>query len=95
MEQFTDNPEDTALHAPTHIFSGLRFGTSHESGIKDQGSTVFTLTSQKTEIAKFACEPKMTRAPCRRRTDEAPPRAEKFGDLITADHKVLNEGCES
>ena len=23
------------------------------------------------------------------------PRAEKFGDLITADHKVLSEGCES
>ena len=37
----------------------------------------------------------MTRAPSRRRTGEALPRAEKFGDLITADHKVLNEGCES
>ena len=38
---------------------------------------------------------KVTRAPCRRRTGEAVPRAEKFGDLITADHKVLSEGCES
>ena len=28
----------------------------------------------------------MTRAPCRRRTGEAVPRAEKFGHLITADH---------
>ena len=37
----------------------------------------------------------MTRVPCRRRIGEAVPRAEKFGDLITADHKVLNEGCES
>ena len=37
----------------------------------------------------------MARALCRRRTGEALPRAEKFGDLITADHKVLNEGCES
>ena len=27
-------------------------------------------------------------APCKR-------RAEKFGDLITADHKLLSEGCES
>ena len=25
----------------------------------------------------------------------AVPRAENFGDLITADHKVLSEGCES
>ena len=38
---------------------------------------------------------KITKAPCRRRTGEALPRAEKFGDLMTADHKVLNEGCES
>ena len=37
----------------------------------------------------------MTRAPCRRRTGEAAPRAEKFGDMITADHKVLNEEGES
>ena len=38
---------------------------------------------------------KMTKASCRRRTGEVLPRAEKFGDLITADHKVLDEGCES
>ena len=31
--------------------------------------------------------------PCRRRTGEAPPRAEKFGDLITADHTVLSDNC--
>ena len=38
---------------------------------------------------------KITEAPCRRRIGEAVPRAEIFGDLITADHKVLSEGCES
>ena len=37
----------------------------------------------------------MTTAPCRRRTGEALPRAEKFVDLITAGHKVLNEEGES
>ena len=37
----------------------------------------------------------MTRTPCRRRTDEAVLRAEKFGDLITADRKVFNQGGES
>ena len=36
---------------------------------------------------------KMTRAKCRRRIGGAVPRAESFGDLITADHKVLSEGC--
>ena len=37
---------------------------------------------------------KITRAPCRRRNGGAVPRAENFGDLITADHKVLSDNCE-
>ena len=37
---------------------------------------------------------KITRAPCRKRNGGAVPRAENFGDLMTADHKVLSEGCE-
>ena len=32
---------------------------------------------------------KITRAPCRRRIGRVEPRAENFGDLITADHKLL------
>ena len=38
---------------------------------------------------------KITRAPCRRRNGEAIPRAEKFGDWITADHKVFSDNSES
>ena len=38
---------------------------------------------------------KITRAPCRRRTGRVVPRAENFGDLVTADHKIVSEGCES
>ena len=34
---------------------------------------------------------KITRAPCRRRD----ARAANFGDLITADHKVPSDNCES
>ena len=37
----------------------------------------------------------MTRAPSRRRNGGGVPRAEIFGDLITADHKVLSDTCES
>ena len=37
----------------------------------------------------------ITRAPCRTRIGGAVPRAENFGELITADHEVLSEGCES
>ena len=36
-----------------------------------------------------------SRAPCRRRTGGVILRAENFGDLITADHKVLSDNCES
>ena len=38
---------------------------------------------------------KITRAPCRRHIGGAVLRAENFGDLTTADHKVLSESCES
>ena len=38
---------------------------------------------------------KITRDPCRRRIGRVVTRAENFGDLITADHKVLSEGSES
>ena len=38
---------------------------------------------------------KITRAPCRSCNGGAVPRAEKLGDLITADHKVLSDNCES
>ena len=33
---------------------------------------------------------KITRAPCRNRTGNPEPRAGKFGDLMTASHKVFN-----
>ena len=41
------------------------------------------------------CQRTITRAPCRRRTSTVVPKAENLGDLITAHHKVLSEGCES
>ena len=47
---------------------------------------------RKCEICKRT---KITRAPCRGRNGGAVLRAENFGDLITADHKVLSDNCES
>ena len=37
----------------------------------------------------------ITRASCRKRTGTVVLRAQFFGDLVTADHQVLSEGCES
>ena len=38
---------------------------------------------------------KITRSSCRKRIGTVVPGAEHFGDLMTADHKVLSEGGES
>ena len=55
---------------------------------------MFILISPKTEIARSA-RGQITRASCRRRNGGAVPRAVNFGDLITANHKVLSDNCES
>ena len=60
-----------------------------------RASTVFILTSRKDRNCDICLRTKITRASCRRRTGTVVPRAEKFCDLVTADHKVHNEGCES
>ena len=53
------------------------------------------LTFPKDRNCEICKRTKITRAPCRRRKGEAVPRADNFGDLITADHKVLSDNCES
>ena len=53
--------------------------------------TVFILTSPKNRNCEICQRTKVTRAPCRRRIGGAVPRAEIFGDLITANHKVLSK----
>ena len=92
LEEFTDNLEDTEMPAPAHI--------SHDSDSERPAKVAPRKHSICTHFPRDnSCEickqTKITRAPCRRRTGGAVPRAENFGDLITADHKVLNEGCES
>ena len=57
-------------------------------------STVSLLTPKDPNCG-FCLRTKITRAYFRRRTVTVVPRAGNFGDLITADHKVLSEGCES
>ena len=62
---------------------------------RNQESTVFIVVFPQDRNCDVCLRGKITRSPSRRRTGEALPEAEEFGDLITADHKVLNEGCES
>ena len=76
--------------------------SSHEASLEPTSSRSWDLGKHSvyTNFSKDRnCEicqrTKITRAPCRRRNGGAVPRAENFGDLITADHKVLSEMCES
>ena len=80
------------MPAPAH--------TSHDSDSKRpttvaSGKHSIYTHFQKDRNCDICLPTKMTRALCRRRTEEAVPRAKKFGDLITADRKVLDEGGES
>ena len=97
LQTFTDNLEDLETHVPEH--SSKRDTTQirkvlqkwwHKK-LKDSIYTHFP----KDRNCDVCLRTKITRIPCRRRHEGHIPRAEKFGDLITADHKVLNEGIES
>ena len=98
LQEFRENLEDDEIpiHGDSHASSShedsleLTFKRREDFG-KHSDYTHF-LKDRNCEICKRT---KITRAPCRRRNGEAALRAEKFGDLITADHKVLSDNCES
>ena len=58
-------------------------------------NTVFYTHFLKDRNCDICQRTNISRAPCRRRIGGAVLRAENFGDLITADHKVLSQSCES
>ena len=87
---------ETREHRDSHASSS--HGSSLEATLAR--STDLGKHSVKTHFPKDRnCEicqrTNITRAPCRRHIGGVVLRAENFGDLITADHKVLSEGCES
>ena len=94
LEEFTDNLEDTELHAPAHISQDSYSERPTKVVSKPRKHSIYT-HFPKDRNCEVCFQTKMTRAPSRRRTGEAGPRAEKFVDLITADHRVVNEGVES
>ena len=98
LQEFRENlvddevPEHRDSHASSsHEVSLEPTSKRREDLGKHSVKTHFPL-DRNCEICKRT---KITRAPCRRRNGGAVPRAEIFGDLITADHKVLSDNCES
>ena len=83
-------PEHRDSHASSSHELSLEPTRSADLG-KHSVCTHF-LEDQNCEICQRT---KITRAPCRRRIGGAVLRAENIGNLITADHKVLSDNCES
>ena len=98
LQEFRENLVDERVleHRDSHASS------SHEVSLEptfkrseDLGNhSLYThfLNDRNCEICQRT---RTTRAPCRRRNGGAVLRAEIFGDLVTADHRVLSENCES
>ena len=98
LQEFRENLVDDEI--PLH--GGSHASSSHEASLEptikrreDLGKHSVKTHFPKDRNCEICKRTKITRAPCRRRKGEAVPRAEKFGDLITADHKVLSDNCES
>ena len=83
-------PEHRDSHASSSHESSLELARSEDLG-KHSVHTHFP----KDRNCEICQRTKITRAWCRRRIGRVVLCAENFGDLITPDHKVLSEGCES
>ena len=96
LREFTENVVDESV--PAHMDAPA--SSSRESASEPRGKVVLGKHSIYTYFPKdrncdICMGTKITRVYCRKRTGTVVPRAENFGDLITADHKVLSDGCES
>ena len=98
LQEFRENLVDERVpeHRDSHASS------SHEVSLEpmytrseDLGKHSVYTHFPKDRNCEICPRTKITRAPCRRRIGRVVRRAENFGDLITADHKVLSEGCGS
>ena len=98
LQEFRENLVDDEIP----LQGGSHASSSHEASLEpttkrreDLGKHSVHTHFPKDRNCEICERTKITRAPCRRRNGEAVPRAVNFGDLITADHKVLSDNCES
>ena len=98
LQEFKENLVDDEIPSQ----GGSHASSSHEASLEPTTqrreiwvNIMFILISLKDRNCEICKRTKITRAPCRRRNGRAVLRADKFGDLKTADHKVLSDNCES
>ena len=98
LQEFRENLVDDEVPERRDLYASSSHEVSLEPTFKrceDLGKHSVYTHFPKDRNCEICQRTKITRAPCRRRNGGAVPRAEIFGDLITADHKVLSENCES
>ena len=90
LQEFRENLVDDEIP----LQGGSHASSSHEASLEpitkrreDLGKHNVHTHFPKDRNCEICKRTKITRAPCRRRKGEAVPRADNFGDLITADHK--------
>ena len=83
------------MEALTPVLLTKYLQSPHSRDVRICVNTVFILISLKDRTCEICQRTKITKGPCRRRDGRAVPRADNSGDLITADHKVLSDNCES
>ena len=98
LQEFRENLVDDEIP----LQGGSHASSSHEASLEpttkrreDLGKNNVFSHFPNDRNCQICKRTKITRAPCRRLNGEAAPRAVNFGDLITADHKVLSDNCES
>ena len=98
LQEFRKNLVDERVpeHRDSHASSSQEVSLEPTSKRReDLGKHSVCTHFRKDRNCEICQRTKNTRAPCRRRIGGAVLRAEIFGDLITADRKVLSESCES
>ena len=98
LQEFRENlvDDEIPVNGDTHASS------SHEASLEpifkrreDLGKHSVYTRFHKDRNCEICKRTKITKAPCRRRNSGGVPRAENFGDLITADHNILSDNFES
>ena len=94
LQEFRENLVDDEIpeHGVSHASSSreMSLEPTFKRRVDLRKHSVYTHLSEDRNC-EICQRTKITRAPCRRRIGRVVPRAENFGDLITADHKVLLE----
>ena len=98
LQKFRENSVDDEIpeHGDSHACSSHEVSSEPTFKRREDLGKHSVYTDFHADLNCEICQrTKITRAPCRRRNGGAVLRAENVGDLITADHKVLSDTCES